>query len=228
MENGYTDTLSKLASSRDSDLMKAIPVEKLNRPSIDESLAPTSMTISESPRWMKEIITYLTDQVLSSDRQEAQKLRRRAVKFGYYWPTKKKDSYNYVNKCDKCQKFATIPKLPAQNLTSVTNHWPFAKWGIDFIGPLLTGRGGVKFAVVAVDYFTMWCEAESWPRSRRKIRGSFCGKTSSAALKSSILLFPTMARSSPGRSSTQTARIWVYGGTSPPSSIPRLMAKLKL
>ncbi|KAL2542822.1 Uncharacterized protein Adt_03800 [Abeliophyllum distichum] len=61
MENGYADTLSKLASSRDSDLMKAIPVEKLNRPSIDESLAPTAMTISESPRWMKEIITYLIE-----------------------------------------------------------------------------------------------------------------------------------------------------------------------
>ncbi|KAL2526052.1 Ribonuclease H [Abeliophyllum distichum] len=29
IENGYADTLSKLASSRDSDLMRAIPVEKL-------------------------------------------------------------------------------------------------------------------------------------------------------------------------------------------------------
>ncbi|KAL2532081.1 Ribonuclease H [Abeliophyllum distichum] len=49
VENGYADALSKLASSRDSDLMKPIPVEKLNRPSIDESFAPTAMTISESP-----------------------------------------------------------------------------------------------------------------------------------------------------------------------------------
>ncbi|KAL2462142.1 protein nynrin-like [Abeliophyllum distichum] len=55
VENGYADALSKLASSRDSDLMKAIPVEKLSRPSIDESLAPTTMTISKSLRWMKEI-----------------------------------------------------------------------------------------------------------------------------------------------------------------------------
>ncbi|KAL2526874.1 Uncharacterized protein Adt_11928 [Abeliophyllum distichum] len=61
--------------------MKAIPVEKLSRPSIDESLVPTAMTISESLRWMKEIIEYLNNQVLSSDKQEAQKLRRRATKF---------------------------------------------------------------------------------------------------------------------------------------------------
>ncbi|KAL2474318.1 RNA-directed DNA polymerase [Abeliophyllum distichum] len=30
VENGYADALSKLASSKDSDLMKAIPVEKLS------------------------------------------------------------------------------------------------------------------------------------------------------------------------------------------------------
>ncbi|KAL2532094.1 Ribonuclease H [Abeliophyllum distichum] len=81
VKNGYAGTLSKLVSSRDSDLMKAIPVEKLSRSSIDESLPTTTMTISESSRWMKEIIAYLNDQVLLSDKQEAQKLCRRAVKF---------------------------------------------------------------------------------------------------------------------------------------------------
>ncbi|KAL2491549.1 Uncharacterized protein Adt_27177 [Abeliophyllum distichum] len=73
--------LSKLASSRDYDLMKAIPVEKLRWPSIDESLAPTAIRISESPRWMKEIIAYLNNQVLLSDKQEAKKLCKRATKF---------------------------------------------------------------------------------------------------------------------------------------------------
>ena len=38
--------------------------------------------------------------------------------------------------------------------------WPFAVWGIDLIGSLSTGKGGVKYAVVAVDYFTKWVEAE--------------------------------------------------------------------
>ncbi|KAL2486216.1 Uncharacterized protein Adt_30972 [Abeliophyllum distichum] len=79
--NGYADTLSKLASSRDSDLMKAIPVEKLSRPTIDEYLPTAAMTISESPRWMKEIIAYLSNQDLPNDKQETQKLRRRAAKF---------------------------------------------------------------------------------------------------------------------------------------------------
>ena len=38
--------------------------------------------------------------------------------------------------------------------------WPFAIWGIDLTGPLQVGRSGLKFAVVAVDYFTKWAEAE--------------------------------------------------------------------
>ncbi|KAK1404554.1 hypothetical protein POM88_004159 [Heracleum sosnowskyi] len=33
-------------------------------------------------------------------------------------------------------------------------------WGIDLIGELPKAKGSVKYAVVAVDYFTKWAEAE--------------------------------------------------------------------
>ncbi|CAL9005090.1 unnamed protein product [Prunus brigantina] len=39
--------------------------------------------------------------------------------------------------------------------------WPFAQWGLDLIGPMPEGKGQVKYAVVAVDYFTKWAEAEA-------------------------------------------------------------------
>ena len=42
----------------------------------------------------------------------------------------------------------------------LTSPWPFAMWGIDLIGELPKAKGGVKYAVVAVDYFTKWAEAE--------------------------------------------------------------------
>ena len=32
--------------------------------------------------------------------------------------------------------------------------------GVDIIGPMPTGKGQTKFAVVAVDYFTKWAKAE--------------------------------------------------------------------
>lgn len=39
--------------------------------------------------------------------------------------------------------------------------WPFAQWGIDFIGLLPQGKGQTKFVVVVVDYFTKWAETEA-------------------------------------------------------------------
>ena len=71
-----------------------------------------------------------------------------------------KDSLEYAKKCDKCQRFANIPRAAPNELTLMTSPWPFAVWGIDLIGSLPTGKGGVKYAIVAVDYFTKWVEAE--------------------------------------------------------------------
>ena len=42
----------------------------------------------------------------------------------------------------------------------MTSPWPFAVWGIDLTGSLPAGKGGVKYAIVVVDYFTKWVEAE--------------------------------------------------------------------
>ncbi|KAM1733792.1 hypothetical protein ACFX11_019360 [Malus domestica] len=32
--------------------------------------------------------------------------------------------------------------------------WPLAQWGLDLIGPMLARKGKVRYAIVAVDYFT--------------------------------------------------------------------------
>ena len=42
----------------------------------------------------------------------------------------------------------------------MTRPWPFAFWGIDLIDRLPKGRGSVQYAVVAINYFTKWVEAE--------------------------------------------------------------------
>ena len=42
----------------------------------------------------------------------------------------------------------------------ISSPWPFAVWGIDLVGALPTRKGGVRYAVVAIDYFTKWAEAE--------------------------------------------------------------------
>ncbi|KAM2186634.1 hypothetical protein ACFX1S_028981 [Malus domestica] len=32
--------------------------------------------------------------------------------------------------------------------------WPLAQWGLDLIGPMPAGKGKIRYAIVAVDYFT--------------------------------------------------------------------------
>lgn len=78
-----------------------------------------------------------------------QSLAHKIIRQGYFWPTIRRDVLNFVKKCDKCQRLA---------------HWPFAKWGVDLIWPMSMGEGGVRFAIVVVDYFTKWAEAEPLPK----------------------------------------------------------------
>lgn len=50
---------------------------------------------------------------------------------------------------------------PPEELSSVSTPWPFAQWGIDIVCSLPAGKGGCRFLVVAVDYFTEWVEVEA-------------------------------------------------------------------
>jgi ribonuclease HI len=90
----------------------------------------------------------------------AKVLAHKAVRGGFYWPNMYKDSTEIVRYCDKCQRFANITKQPPEELTAISFPWPFLQWGVDIVGPLPRGKGGVRFAVVTVDYFTKWTEVE--------------------------------------------------------------------
>ena len=70
-------------------------------------------------------------------------------------------SVELVKRCDKCQWFENVQRLPAEKLTTITSPWPFSQWGIDIVDPLPIGKGQVKFLLVAIDYFIKWVEAEA-------------------------------------------------------------------
>ncbi|XP_059428507.1 uncharacterized protein LOC132162267 [Corylus avellana] len=88
-------------------------------------------------------------------------LAHKAVRAGFFCPSMNQDSINIVKTCNSCQRFANAIKQPPEELSSVSSPWPFSQWGVDIVGPLPTGKGGVRFVVVAVDYFTKWAEAEA-------------------------------------------------------------------
>ena len=71
------------------------------------------------------------------------------------------DAVKIVKKCDKCQRYGNVQRLSAERLTMIASSWPFAQWEIDIVGPLLQGKGLVKFLLVAIDYFTKWVEAKA-------------------------------------------------------------------
>ena len=85
----------------------------------------------------------------------------------------KKDVAEFVRRCNKCQRFSSYTKSYPETLNSMINPWPFAIWGIDIIGALPAGKGSVKYAVVAVDYFTKWVKAEPMAAITSKKMQSF-------------------------------------------------------
>ncbi|KAL5560858.1 hypothetical protein UlMin_030605 [Ulmus minor] len=211
-ENTNADALARLATGLEERLLKIVPIEILEVPSIDKPGQVGSVVVR--PCWMDPIISFLRDGTLPADKFEAHRLRFRSARYfldkgklykkgflspsllcldedrgkftleevhagvygnhssgrtlahrilrqGYYKPTIQTDSLDFVRKCNKCQRFSAIPRQAPEDLTTVTSPWPFAKWGIDLIGPLPTARGQLKYAVVAIDYYTKWVEAEA-------------------------------------------------------------------
>jgi len=85
-------------------------------------------------------------------------LATRVVRAGYYWLTVRQDCAEYVKKCKGCQENG--PLIPPTNLQTISAPWPFAKWGMDILGPFPPETGQRRFLIVAVDYFTKWIEAK--------------------------------------------------------------------
>ncbi|CAL9011881.1 unnamed protein product [Prunus brigantina] len=163
LENAKADSLARLASSFDIDLGRSIPVEFLEKPSIEEDRVGV-FPISYEPTWMDPIRDYLMHGVLPEDKAEARRVRYRSSRYliinklykrGFSLPylrclTPDKANYKIAQTCPKCQEYTVVPHQPPENLTSINSPWPFAQWG----------KGQTKFAIVVVDYFTKWAEAE--------------------------------------------------------------------
>ena len=85
----------------------------------------------------------------------------KVIRTSYFWPTMQANVVELVKRCDKCQRFENVQRLPAEKLTTITSPWPFSQWGIDIVSPLSIGKGQVKFLLVAINYFTKWVKAEA-------------------------------------------------------------------
>ncbi|XP_056860130.1 uncharacterized protein LOC130508574, partial [Raphanus sativus] len=94
----------------------------------------------------------------------------RIKRHGYFWPTVIADCEVYSSSCDKCQRHAPIIHQPAEKLSNISAPYPFMRWSMDIVGPLVasgSGKKKLRFLLVLTDYFTKWIEAEAFQQVTR-------------------------------------------------------------
>ncbi|XP_024027555.1 uncharacterized protein LOC112093419 [Morus notabilis] len=78
-ENSNADALTRLATSKDTELLKLVPVEVLKASTTEGK--PEVMLVNFQPSWMDPIIRYMVDDELPKDRQLAKRTRYQASRY---------------------------------------------------------------------------------------------------------------------------------------------------
>ncbi|KAL5554621.1 hypothetical protein UlMin_042022 [Ulmus minor] len=78
-ENINADALARLATWLEDSLLKTVPLEILDEPSINKHQQVDA--ISDKPTWMDPIMAYLRDGILPQDKFEARQLRFRLARY---------------------------------------------------------------------------------------------------------------------------------------------------
>ena len=71
-----------------------------------------------------------------------------------------KETEEYAQKCDQCQRFAPNIHQLRGVLNPLSNPQSFAQWGLDIVDPFPKTVGNKRYLLVGIDYFTKWVEAE--------------------------------------------------------------------
>jgi hypothetical protein len=92
--------------------------------------------------------------------ESAYKMNWLLQRVGFYWLTMMDDCIKYQKGCEACKKFGNIQLAPASVMNPIVKPWPFRGWGLDFIGEIHPRSSkGLRFILVATDYFTKWTDA---------------------------------------------------------------------
>ena len=94
---------------------------------------------------------------------------------GLWWPTLNLDAELLVARCEECQRVKPPRAMDSMPLKPIMSARAFAKWGIDFVGPIKPpARGsGAQYIIVATDYLTKWVEAKATPKNNARTTAIF-------------------------------------------------------
>ena len=85
------------------------------------------------------------------------------------------DVMEYVKRCDECQRTKPPMASDVMPLRPILAARAFAKWGIDFVGPIKppAQRTHAEYIIVATDYLTKWVEAKATVRNDARTTAKF-------------------------------------------------------
>ena len=107
------------------------------------------------------------------EHQGKKNLYRCLLQIGYYWPTMKRDTIEFVKKCHSCKVQANLIHTHPQNLHSMITLWPFHTWGLDWVGLINPPLRGYIWILMAMEYFTKWAEAIPLYKAIRGVVANF-------------------------------------------------------
>ena len=73
-------------------------------------------------------VKYILEEIhegICGDHVGPRSLVSKVIRTGYFLPTMQVDAVELVKRCDKCQWFGNVQRLPAEKLTTITSPWPF-------------------------------------------------------------------------------------------------------
>ncbi|MCO5554804.1 hypothetical protein L7F22_008339 [Adiantum nelumboides] len=105
----------------------------------------------------------------------AKKMAKSILYAGILWPTLFMDAEEFVKRCDECQRTKTPRGRDDMPLRPMMGTRAFAKWGIDFVGPIapLAYKFHAQYIIVAIDYLTKWVEAKATTKNDAKTTAQF-------------------------------------------------------
>lgn len=74
----------------------------------------------------------------------------------------------FVKKCDKCQRYASLHHALAELLHFITTPWPFYQRGLDILFPFPLTPSRLKFLIIRMNYFTKWIKIKVVSKIRAK------------------------------------------------------------
>lgn len=75
-----------------------------------------------------------------------------------WWPSVRKDVWQYIKSCEVCQKYKASNTKPSGLLQSSLITEPGHTLGIDLLGPFPTSKKHNTYLLVIVDNYTKWVE----------------------------------------------------------------------